>query len=214
MILQTRQFYKPLIIIIIIIIISITLLLNTTSTHGEDESPSIMRRTPSKQTEFFFPLYQNHKKTARRFKIQYSNGQKKQKQEAEGKHEMSTLSLPHTRRHGFDCVFLDFFASSGFSTSIKTKQISNNNIFFTTNTLFSLFFFFGKKHKSRKQNNTLTSEKISLTEEIERALEDLQSSEKKPKKALQRQEDFAHLFCLFFFPSWGPCSREGRGELC
>jgi hypothetical protein len=57
---------------------------------------------------------------------------------------MSTLSLPHTRRHGFDCVFLDFFASSGFSTSIKTKQISNNNIFFTTNTLFSLFFFLVK----------------------------------------------------------------------
>ncbi len=138
MILQTRQFYKPL--IIIIIIISITLLLNTTPTHGEDESPSIMRRTPSKQTEFFSPLYQNHKKTARRFKIEYSNGQKKQKQEAEGKYEMSTLSLPHTRRHGFDCVFLDFFASSGFSTSIKTKQISNN-IFFTTNTLFSLSFF-------------------------------------------------------------------------
>lgn len=155
-----------------------------------------MRRTPSKQTEFFSPLYQNHKKTARRFKIEYSNGQKKQ--EAEGKYEMSTLSLPHTRRHGFDCVFLDFFASSGFSTHIKTKQISNN-IFFTSNTLFSLFFFFGKKHKSRKQNNTLTSEKNSLTEEIERALEDLQSSEKKPKKALQRQEDFAH----FFFPSWG-----------
>lgn len=160
-----------------------------------------MRRTPSKQTEFFSPLYQNHKKTARRFKIEYSNGQKKQ--EAEGKYEMSTLSLPHTRRHGFDCVFLDFFASSGFSTHIKTKQISNN-IFFTTNTLFSLFFFFGKKHKSRKQNNTLTSEKNSLTEEIERALEDLQSSEKKPKKALQRQEDFAHFFLpFFFFPSWG-----------
>jgi hypothetical protein len=149
-ILQTRQFYKALTIIIIIIIISITLLLNTTPTHGEDESPSsIMRRTPSKQTEFFFPLYQNHKKTARRFRIKYSNGQKKQKQEAQGKYEMSTLSLPHTRRYGFDCVFLDFFASSGFGTRIKTKEISND-IFFTTNTLFSLCFLVKSTNPANK----------------------------------------------------------------
>lgn len=150
MILQTRQFYKAL---TIIIIISITLLPNTTPTHGEDESPSsIMRRTPSKQqTEFFFPLYQNHKKMARRFRIKYSNGQKKQKQEAQGKYEMSTLSLPHTRRYGFDCVFLDFFASSGFGTRIKTKEISND-IFFTTNTLFCLFFWVKSTNPATKQH--------------------------------------------------------------
>jgi hypothetical protein len=71
-------------------------------------------------------------------------------------------------------------------------------IFSSQRTLFFLSFF-GKKHKSRKQNNTLTSEKNSLTEEIERALEDLQGSEEKPKKTLQRKEDIAHFFCLFFF---------------
>lgn len=97
----------------------------------------------------FFPLYQNHKKTARRFKIKYSNGQKKQKQEAQGKYEMSTLSLRHTLRYGFDCVFLDFFASSGFGTRIKTKLISND-IFFTRNTLFSLFFLVKSTNPANK----------------------------------------------------------------
>jgi hypothetical protein len=114
---------------------------------------------------------------------------------------MSTLSLPHTRRYGFDCVFLDFFASSGFSTRMKTKQISND-IFFTTNSLFSLFFL-GKKHKSRKQNNTLTSEKNSLTEEIERALENLQSSDKKNPKKLYKEMRTLPIFFALFSPFLG-----------
>lgn len=53
-ILQTRQFYKPL-IIIIIIIISITLLLNTTPTHGEDDLLLVCEELPPNRRNFFLP---------------------------------------------------------------------------------------------------------------------------------------------------------------